>query len=136
LWEVPFSRFRDGVGFPSHGEWIGVGIMIAGLALRVSAARALGSHYTRTLQTEDDQPVVSSGPYLYVRHPGYAGVLAMWLGYGLALTSLPAVLVTTVPNLLAYLRRIKTEETMLVDSLGDSYSDYQLRTKRLIPGVY
>jgi protein-S-isoprenylcysteine O-methyltransferase Ste14 len=116
--------------------WIGVGIMVAGLALRVGAARTLGSHYTRTLQAEDDQPLVRSGPYLYVRHPGYAGVLAMWLGYGLALTSMPAMLITTVPNLLAYMRRIDTEETMLVESLGDAYSDYLLRTKRLIPGVY
>jgi protein-S-isoprenylcysteine O-methyltransferase Ste14 len=110
--------------------------MTLGLAQRVAAARALGSYYTRTLRTDGDQPVVTSGPYRYVRHPGYAGVLVMWFGYGLALTSLPAMLVTGLPNLMAYRRRIEAEESMLVNSLGDGYRDYRRRTKRLLPGLY
>jgi protein-S-isoprenylcysteine O-methyltransferase Ste14 len=57
------------------------------LAVRVSAARVLGAHYTRTLRTDGEQAVVSDRPNRYVRHPGYAGVLVMWLGYGLAWTS-------------------------------------------------
>ena len=115
--------------------WIGVVVMAGSVGLRVAAARGLGSHYTRTLRTESDQPVVTSDPYRYVRHPGYAGVLTMWLGYGLALTSLPATLVTSVPNLVAYLRRIDAEETLLVGSLGAAYRGYQHRTRRLIPGL-
>jgi protein-S-isoprenylcysteine O-methyltransferase len=122
--------------FPVRLGWTGVAIMTGGLALRVAAARVLGSHYTRTLRTDSDQPVVRSGPYRYVRHPGYAGVLAMWFGYGLALTSLPATLAASIPNVVAYLRRVDAEETMLVDSLGDAYLDYQRRTKRLVPGLY
>jgi protein-S-isoprenylcysteine O-methyltransferase Ste14 len=121
---------------PLRWGWIGIGMMTSGLALRVAAARTLGSSYTRTLRTEIDQSVVVNGPYRYLRHPGYAGVLSMWLGYGLALTSLPATFVTTVPNLIAYLQRINAEETMLVNSLGDAYRSYQTQTKRLVPGVY
>lgn len=121
---------------PSSLGWIGVGIMIGGLALRVAAARTLGSQYTRTLRTEGDQPVVTDGPYRYVRHPGYAGVLAMWFGYGVALTSAPAALVTTIPNLVAYLWRIEAEEAMLADSLGDAYRSYQQRSWRLLPRLY
>ena len=45
--------------------WIGVGIMTLGLAHRLAAARVLGSYYTRTLRTDGDQPVVTSGPYRY-----------------------------------------------------------------------
>jgi protein-S-isoprenylcysteine O-methyltransferase Ste14 len=116
--------------------WFGVGLMVGGLSLRAGAARALGSHYTRTLRTDDDQPIVTSGPYRYVRHPGYAGVLLMWLGYGLALTSAPATLATTVPNLVSYLRRIDAEETMLADSFGDIYRSYQQRSWRLAPRLY
>jgi hypothetical protein len=47
---------------PTPLGWVGVAIMAAGLGLRVSAARTLGSHYTRTLRTEGDQPVVTGGP--------------------------------------------------------------------------
>jgi protein-S-isoprenylcysteine O-methyltransferase Ste14 len=122
--------------FPTRLGWAGVGVMTVGLALRVAASRALGSHYTRTLRTADDQPVVTNGPYRYVRHPGYAGVLLLWFGYGLALTSLPATLVTSVPNLVAYRRRINAEETMLIEALGAPYREYQRSTKRLVPGLY
>jgi protein-S-isoprenylcysteine O-methyltransferase Ste14 len=121
---------------PSSFGWVGVGIMTGGLVLRVAAARTLGSHYTRTLRTDGDQPVVTDGPYRIVRHPGYAGVLAMWFGYGLALTSAPATFVTTLPNLIAYLRRIEAEEAMLVGSLGDAYRFYQRHSWRLLPLVY
>jgi protein-S-isoprenylcysteine O-methyltransferase len=121
---------------PAYLGWSGVAIMATGLALRVTAARTLGASYTRTLRTQTSQTVVQDGPYRYVRHPGYAGTLAMWLGYGLALTSAPAVLVTTVPNLIAYLRRIDAEEKLLADSLGDAYRDYQQRSARLVPGAY
>lgn len=129
------ARSRRG-RIPVPLGWIGVGIMAAGLALRIAAAKALGSHYTRTLRTDNDQPVVTNGPYHYLRHPGYAGVLVMWLGYGVALTSIRATLITVVPNTLAYLWRIEAEETMLVRSVGVAYRDYQARTKRLIPRVY
>jgi protein-S-isoprenylcysteine O-methyltransferase Ste14 len=121
---------------PARFGWVGVGLMATGLALRVAAARTLGASYTRTLRTQAGQPVVQVGPYRFVRHPGYAGVLAMWLGYGVALTSAPAILVTTGPNLVAYLRRIDAEERMLADSLGDVYRSYQRQSARLLPGVY
>lgn len=110
--------------------------MASGIGLHVWAARTLGSYFTRTLRTEVDQTVVTGGPYRYVRHPDYAGVLAMWLGYGLALTSVPALLVTTVPNLVVYLRRMDAEEAMLAESLGDAYRTYERHTRRLLPGLY
>ncbi len=129
------ARSRRG-RLPASLGWAGVAVMGGGLALRVAAARALGSHYTRTLRTQAGQPVVTDGPYRFLRHPGYAGVLALWLGYGLALTSTPAALATTVPNLIAYARRIDAEEAMLVSSLGEAYRSYQQRSARLVPGLY
>jgi protein-S-isoprenylcysteine O-methyltransferase Ste14 len=121
---------------PTPAGLAGVAVMGAGLSLRVWSARVLGAHYTRTLRIADDQPVVDTGPYAHIRHPGYAGVIAMWAGYGLALTSLPATTATTIPMLVAYHRRITAEEMMLTASLGDPYRAYQQRTARLIPGVW
>lgn len=120
---------------PAFG-WLGVGLMAGGLALRLAAAHALGAHYTRTLRTDDDQEVVNDGPYRLLRHPGCVGVLTMWLGYGLAWMSAPATLLTTVPNLAAYLRRMAAEEAMLVRALGEPYRSYQARSRRLLPGIY
>jgi len=115
--------------------WAGVGFMGVGLGLRVRAAQTLGEYYTRTLRTAEDQAVVDAGLYRFVRHPGYLGVLTMWLGYGLAASSGPAAIGAVAVNGVAYSRRIRTEEEMLVKALPD-YVAYQRRTSRLIPGVW
>ena len=64
--------------------WVGLGIAILGIALRVWANRTLGRFYTRTLRVSEDQPLVERGPYGVIRHPGYLGVLLLWVGSSLA----------------------------------------------------
>jgi protein-S-isoprenylcysteine O-methyltransferase Ste14 len=41
-----------------------------------------------------------------------------------------------VPICLVFLRRIRVEEAVLLQALGDQYRDYMRRTKRLIPAIY
>lgn len=115
---------------------VGVAAMVAGVALRVWSARTLGAAYTRTLQTSAEQPLLDSGPYARVRHPGYAGVLAMWLGYGLSWRSVPAVGWSVGTTLPAYLRRVTVEEALLAQRFPAAYPAYRCRTARLVPGVY
>ena len=110
--------------------------MAAGIGLRSWAAQALGTSYTRTLRVGPDQRVVASGPYAVVRHPGYAADIVMLVGYGLAWTSVGAVLTATLPTAAAYSYRIRVEERMLHERFGDEYSRYRERTWRLLPGVF
>jgi protein-S-isoprenylcysteine O-methyltransferase Ste14 len=51
---------------------------------RVWSRFSLGRYFTYTVQTSSDQPVITNGPYRFVRHPSYTGVLLMVLGAGLA----------------------------------------------------
>lgn len=121
---------------PVSAGWAGLAVMAGGLSLRIWAHRTLGAFYTRTLRTAEEQPVVDTGPYARIRHPGYAGMVAFWAGYGLSLTSWPALAATTIPNAVAYRQRIAAEEAMLESALGERYRAYQRRTARLIPGLY
>ncbi|MCU0504044.1 MAG: isoprenylcysteine carboxylmethyltransferase family protein [Anaerolineae bacterium] len=89
----------------------------------------------RTIQVEQGQRVISSGPYALVRHPMYLGVTLMYLASPLALGSywalLPALLI--VPILVA---RIINEEQVLERDLA-GYREYkQLTRYRLLPGVW
>jgi protein-S-isoprenylcysteine O-methyltransferase Ste14 len=116
--------------------WVGVGLMLAGLALRLLAARTLGAFYTRTLVAAPGQPVVQRGPYRVVRHPGYLGDLILWIGAALATQNLVAIAGIPVVMIAVYAYRIRREEAMLNATLGDSYAAYVARTWGLIPWVY
>jgi protein-S-isoprenylcysteine O-methyltransferase Ste14 len=66
----------------------------------------------QTLRVGAGHRIVEAGPYALVRHPGYAGSLLMWFGFGFALTSVPATVAIMVPMLAAYARSIEAEEDM------------------------
>ena len=52
-------------------QWFGVLFAFVGLALRVVAFRTLCPSYSRTLRVDQDQELVTTGIYRFVRHPGY-----------------------------------------------------------------
>jgi protein-S-isoprenylcysteine O-methyltransferase Ste14 len=114
---------------------VGVGLQAIGLGLRVWSMRTLGRSYTRTLRTEDAQSVVDDGPYRYVRHPGYAGSLLIWTGFGLTSRSVPVVALVGGLVGAAYHRRVAAEERLLRRDLP-GYAAYAERTKKLIPLVW
>lgn len=121
---------------PIGPRWIGVTMIVAGLALRGWAMRVLGRDYTRTLRVASDQHVVTTGPYRRIRHPGYAGSLLVWTGYTLGIGNWIALLVVTAILLSAYRWRITAEEATLTDTLGQAYRDYQRHAQRLLPFLY
>jgi protein-S-isoprenylcysteine O-methyltransferase len=115
---------------------LGVGVFVAGLALRWYAIVALGRFFTVDVAIAADHRVVESGPYRYVRHPSYAGAILAFLGFGICLGNWFSLLAVTLPVAWAFLRRIEIEEAALAGALGDAYRDYARRTKRLVPFVY
>jgi protein-S-isoprenylcysteine O-methyltransferase Ste14 len=114
----------------------GVIVMWLGLAIRVWAVAALGRAFRTTVEVDSGQAVVSTGPYRWVRHPSYSGLLLIMTGCGLAAGKWRALAVCASLPLLALLRRIHVEEAELTRVLGDRYRAYQAQTKRLIPGVW
>lgn len=114
----------------------GFGLAVAGSVLFVWARRTLGVSYSGHIMVETKQELVQSGPYLFIRHPGYAGYLLMALGISLgyaSLIGLISVLALLLPSL-DY--RIKVEEKMLSERFGEAYHQYANRVKRLIPNIW
>ena len=121
-------------------EWVlrivGTTVIAAGVILRRSAARSLGSSFAVRLGTRGDQRLVDSGPYRWIRHPNYAGLLLVAIGTALGLAS-PSALATTIGLWLPIVVvRIRREERMLDERFGRAYGNYQERTWRLLPGLY
>jgi len=111
-------------------------VMLIGLGLRVWAALTLGGYYTRTLMTTSNHKVVTAGPYAWVRHPAYLGVILLWSGFGILSSNLLIAFLFPVVFVAVYLYRISVEEAMLVKELGDGYVQYKRRTRKLVPFLY
>jgi protein-S-isoprenylcysteine O-methyltransferase Ste14 len=115
---------------------VGVIVVWLGLAIRVWAIIALGRAFRTTVEVDPEQAIVRTGPYRWVRHPAYAGLLLIVIGCGLAAGNWLALAVCPMLPLPALLWRIHVEEAELVRVLGDRYRAYRAHTKRLIPGVW
>jgi protein-S-isoprenylcysteine O-methyltransferase Ste14 len=111
-------------------------VMWLGLAIRVWTIAALGRAFRTSVEVDPGQAVVSTGPYRWVRHPSYGGLVLIVIGCGLAADNWLALAICTMLPLPALLRRIYVEEGELTRVLGDRYRAYQAHTKRLIPGLW
>jgi protein-S-isoprenylcysteine O-methyltransferase Ste14 len=87
------------------------------------------------LQTDRGHQVVSGGPYRFMRHPGYAGGILVYLASPLLLESFWALLVAVVLVALLALRTSLEDRFLQENLLG--YADYAARVRyRLLPGVW
>jgi protein-S-isoprenylcysteine O-methyltransferase Ste14 len=93
------------------------------------------SYAASTIRVEAGQPVVSTGPYAYVRHPMYSGALLLLLAMPLALGSWWSVLLV-VPFFPVLVWRILDEEDFLRKDLR-GYAEYMQSVRsRLVPWVW
>jgi protein-S-isoprenylcysteine O-methyltransferase Ste14 len=115
---------------------IAVVVSALGYALPVWAM-AVNRFYGRyvRIQTDRGHVAITTGPYRWVRHPGYLGMMVFMIASALALESLwalvPAGLVCAV-----LVVRTALEDRTLIDEL-QGYAEYSQRTRyRLLPGVW
>jgi len=140
-----FLGAGDMLVFLDYGHWhlvpslVHPGPQVLGLALAASASAWLVWVDARLARHFTTAPVarimIEDGPFRYVRHPRYAGLLATRIALALALASLAGWLLALVWSLVL-LRRIRLEERHLEAVFGAAYDVYAQRTARLIPGVY
>jgi protein-S-isoprenylcysteine O-methyltransferase Ste14 len=112
--------------------YVGIALMVVGMALRWYSIRLLGRSFTYTVATRPDQQVVEAGPYQWIRHPSYTGGLLTVFGVLVCMTN-PIAFLGIIPPLAGFAYRIRVEERALAQNLGEPYRAYMRRTKRLIP---
>ena len=115
---------------------VGVVVMWAGIILRAWAIVTLGRFFRRDIQVAVDQVVVDTGPYAVVRHPAYTGNLVLYAGVGIVLANWASLAIMLIVPLLALLPRIRAEDALMIEKLGEPYREYADRTPRLLPGIW
>jgi protein-S-isoprenylcysteine O-methyltransferase Ste14 len=114
---------------------VGILLIVLGSLLRRYCWRTLGKYFTGDVKAMPDQPVITSGPYRWVRHPSYTAGMMMFIGIGLALGSWVSFVLLTVATIATYSYRVAVEERVLLETIGEPYASYMKQRKRFIPYI-
>jgi protein-S-isoprenylcysteine O-methyltransferase Ste14 len=135
-WLLPPALIALRVGEIEAG-WLpvrvfGLAVGLAGAVLLVCASILLGRLMVHEAAVREDHVLIEGGPYRFVRHPVYAGYLALLLGSGVASLNVCLWLLWPV-SLLGILIQTASEEQLLGERFGPDYERYVRRTGRLVP---
>ncbi len=126
--------------FRGHGlntdPWLaGIGLVLfaVGLLFAFWARIHIGRNWGTPMTQKDEPELVTSGPYRYVRHPIYAGILVAGFGTALALSWLGLAAVALAGVYFLYSATV--EERFLTEQFPDSYPEYKRSTKMLVPFI-
>ena len=130
------KRFSWTPDIPNNIQFVGLAWLLIGSSISIWAMlenRFFSSHVR--IQTERGHTVISSGPYQFVRHPGYASGLISWVAapvfFGSYWMIIPAILAIAI----SFLRTAK-EDALLQEELP-GYAEYSQKVRfRLIPGIW
>lgn len=114
---------------------VGAGTFAFGVGLRLVAIRALGRFYSHRVRVSSEQTIIDTGPYRFMRHPAYTGMLLAHAGFVVACfhpAALVALLCVFVP---AVVLRIRVEECALLGAIP-GYAEYCRGRARLLPLIW
>jgi protein-S-isoprenylcysteine O-methyltransferase Ste14 len=112
---------------------LGSALFLAGIGLAVWARIHLGRNWGMPMTLKDEPELVTSGPYRFIRHPIYSGILLAMLGTAIATNVYWLIALVVLGSYFVYSAR--TEEQLMLSSFPDAYASYMSRTKMLIPFV-
>jgi protein-S-isoprenylcysteine O-methyltransferase Ste14 len=138
--EIPLATLDAGRVFWSSVPFpivvLGYTLLAAGIALG-AWAQAVNPFFEPgvRLQRERGQHVITSGPYQFVRHPGYVSAIMVFAGLALSLATWWALIPAAFASAILILRT-SWEDALLRAEL-DGYADYARYTQfRLVPGIW
>lgn len=139
LLAAPFGLFRSPASLSfelgSAGIVFVLGLLTAGVLLRWWAIHTLGKFFTVDVAVHHEHRLVTEGPYAWIRHPSYTGLLLELTALALTFQHAFGVLLIMVPTTAALLWRIAVEERALATGLGESYLHYLRHSYCLVPFV-
>jgi protein-S-isoprenylcysteine O-methyltransferase Ste14 len=132
---VPFGLLND--RFAPLTLWLvrlGALLTLAGVAFAIWARMWIAGNWSSDVTLKRDHELVVTGPYAFVRHPIYTGILLALIGTALAVGEWRAALAVVLAAA-AFWRKIGIEEAVMRRQFGGAYARYAARVSALIPFV-
>jgi protein-S-isoprenylcysteine O-methyltransferase Ste14 len=138
-WLLPPALIFFGIG-EIQTDWfslrfVAAAVGVCGAVLLVWAAVLLGRFFVHDAAVLRDHVMIVSGPYRFMRHPVYAGYLALLFGSGIAALNV-CVLLFWPLSLLGILIQVGSEEQLLGTRFGQDYERYVSQTGQLVPRLW
>ena len=112
----------------------GAGLTTLGALLMIWARIHLGRNWSSVAAVKVDHELVTDGPYRWMRHPIYSGLLLAFIGTALAIGQWRGVLAVALV-LVAFLQRIVIEDEFMREEFGAVYESYAQHVRALVPWV-
>jgi protein-S-isoprenylcysteine O-methyltransferase Ste14 len=137
FWMMAFPRLLPPLNrmvIPHTDITLAVGTVICGLGLLVTiwARRTLAGNWSSEVTFKEGHELVCTGPYRFVRHPIYTGLLIMCVGTAIEGGQLRSWL-GTVTVVIGFWIKLSQEERLLLRHFPEAYPAYQKRVKALVP---
>ena len=113
-------------------SWIGICLTWLGVAVAVWARYCIGVYWSARVTLKEGHELIRSGPYAFVRHPIYTGMLLGTTGAALVAGEWRGI-VAALLLLAAHSLKATREEALLTKEFGDEYTSYRKHTGFLFP---
>jgi protein-S-isoprenylcysteine O-methyltransferase Ste14 len=121
----------------SHSDilgWAGIALCVLGFGLAISARWYLGRNWGMPMSRKEQPELITSGPYAYIRHPIYTGLILAMLGSAIGVNISWALMLVPVSAYFIYSAR--REETIMLQQFPEQYAAYMARTGMLAPRLF
>ena len=122
------------VPYVTLAAWSAAALCVAGLVFAVWARVTLGRNWSGVVTLKEGHELVERGPYRFVRHPIYTGILTMFFATAIAQGHLSGF-VGTLLMFASFWIKLRDEEKLMLQQFPQQYRAYQQRVKRIIPFV-
>jgi protein-S-isoprenylcysteine O-methyltransferase Ste14 len=113
-------------------DWVGVALTAFGCAFAIWARIFIGANWSGSVQVKVGHELMRGGPYRFVRHPIYTGLLVAMLGTGMVRDRVMS-LVGFVLLVAGFWVKSRMEEEFMRKTFGAEYEEYRRRTGGLLP---
>ena len=120
---------------PLWGSTVGVALLYLGFALTFWARVTLGGNWSGRITLKQDHELITTGPYRFVRHPIYTGLILALLGSVVGEENLLLVFVLIAVTW-GFVIKARIEESYMLGNFGTRYEDYRAHTGLLLPRLH
>lgn len=115
-------------------EWLAAAVCVTGLSISIWSRWMLAGNWSNDVRFKQGHELIQTGPYRFVRHPIYTGILVMCFAPAIQFGQLHCWLGTLIIGI-GFWIKLKQEESVMLQHFPE-YAGYRKRVKALVPFVF